>query len=116
MRNNKDPKVAADYERNSAAEYPKSKYKELDDAIRTQSEKKALESIEELRKTEKDAQIFQRFVKQRNGPLFQESMRLENQFRNSLTPEQKALYEQAKKDRQDRFKKFTLLWARRSKR
>ncbi len=116
MERNKDPKVRADYERIQRAVFPTSKYHDLDDALHSKDESKAMDAIKELRKTETDAQIYQRFVKASRGPLFHEAMKHENDFKKTLTSDERAIYDQALKDRTASFKRFTALWARRKSR
>lgn len=115
LKDNPDPKVKADYERNEQTQFSTSKYRSLDLALASGDDSTAQQAIDELRKTESDAKIFQRFVRGKMGPLFHESRKLETKFVKSLTADQQKLYEQAKKDRSDDFKRFQTLWARRAR-
>lgn len=120
LKNNKDPRVRADYERNAKATYPTSKYKEVDSRLGDGNDKAAMEALQALRQQEggneaADNRIFKRFQKASVGPVFHESWAHENAFKATLTPEQVKLYDAAKQEKQATFKKFQDLWARRAR-
>lgn len=118
---NKDPKVKADYERNQAATFPVTKYRALDRALQKKDEAGAIKAIADLKaEGQKNKDIMARmrpYVGQganvRVKPLFHESHKLEAQFRNSLTPEQRKEYRQALDERAATWREFLKAWRKR---
>lgn len=122
LANNPDPKVKADFERNEAATFPVSKYKDLDKALRSFNRDATLKAIQELRPLVKeDNDIYKRMepyinqdtLSEDTKPLFHESADLESKFRQSLDADGKALYRQALKERQAQYKFFLEVWPQR---
>jgi len=123
LADNKDPFIKADYERNEAATYPASKYKLIDQALLDNDKKALAEAIQEVRsQVRKDSDIVKRMrpytenlrtFEFRIKPLFQESHALENKFLETLTPEQRAVYDAALKDRQKKWRLFLEVWQQR---
>jgi hypothetical protein len=126
LADNKDQFVKADYERNQAATYPVSKYKLVDQALLDNDKKALAEAIQELRPlVRRDSDIVERMqpytenaktFQFRDKPLFQESHTLENKFLETLTPEQRAVYDAALKDRQKKWLIFLEVWRQRGPR
>lgn len=121
LANNKDPKVKSDYERNQAATFPVTKYRALDRALFKKDEAGAIKAIGELKaEGQKNKEILARmrpYVGQgantRVKPLFHQSHKLEAQFRNSLTPEQRQQYRQALDERAATWREFLKAWRKR---
>jgi len=92
-----------------------SPYRKLRVAIDYGNEKAAQKAIQDLRKDHTDAQIFQSMRQSLTHPFTGMKQSDEAKFRSSLEPVQAERYKEAQAERQERFKKFTALWARRGK-
>jgi hypothetical protein len=90
-----------------------SPYRKLRVAIDYGNEKAAQQAIQDLRKDHTDGQIFQSMRQSLTHPFTGMKQSDEAQFRKSLEPVQAERYKEAQTERQERFKKFTALWARR---
>jgi hypothetical protein len=109
-----DPKIVADLERSKNAVLPEGKYKALEDALSIGDEAAAREAITALRAektTNKEMKERMRPFSgegytRRRKPLVSHSREMEAKFRASLTPEQRAQYEEAVKDRQQMYQDF----------
>jgi len=124
LKNNPDPIIKQDYERNQAATYPLSKYRSLDAALDDHDPQSIAKAIEELRPlVRKDSDILKRMrpyigkdLNINRKPLFQESAKLERKFVQSLEPEQRLLYERAMKERHAQWLMFLDVWRQRGPR
>jgi len=124
LKNNPDPIIKQDYERNQAATYPLSKYRSLDAALDDHDPQSIAKAIEELRPlVRKDSDILKRMrpyigkdLNINRKPLFQESAKLERKFVQSLEPEQRLLYERAMKERHEQWLMFLQVWRQRGPR
>lgn len=108
---NPDPKVQADLKRKGDMSLATSKYAPLDTALADNDLDATKKAIADLVESgEKRKTIYQRMKPfNEDGsrrPLFHESRELEARFVRSLTPEQKQLYEEALRDRIERFRLF----------
>jgi hypothetical protein len=93
-----------------------SPYRKLRVALDYGNEKAAQQAIQDLRKDHTEAQIFQSMRQSLTHPFTGMKQSDEVKFRQSLEPVQAERYKEAQAERQDRFKKFTALWARRERR
>lgn len=105
-KNNKDPKIIEQYERERKETLPDSIYKPLRDALQKGDTEAAKEALLELRKTRPDSQIVETMTGHRpfTGTLHGETM-----FKRSLTPDQRKIYEAAVTERRrlaDEFRKL----------
>lgn len=121
LKSSTDPKIKADYERNQAATFPVSKYKALDAALADRNQPAAIRALADLKvQGQENREIMERmrpFVGQgansRVKPLFHQSRKMEAAFRNSLNPEQRALYRKAIDDRAANWREFLKAWRKR---
>jgi hypothetical protein len=116
--NNPDPKLKAEYERNSQLVVPVSAYQPLDEAIFKGDEAKAVKAIQDLIATGKNPkQIVDRMkpfagegTSIRERALFKGDTAA---FRNSLTEEQKGEYKKALDERKAAYQSFLKAWRNR---
>ena len=124
LKNNPDPIIKQDFERNQVATYPVSKYRSLDAALDDADAGEVMKAIQELRPlVRKDADIKERMrpyigegLSSRRKPLFHESEAVERKFVKSLNPEGRLLYERAVKERQKQWLMFLDVWRQRGPR
>ena len=111
MASNPDPKVRADYERAQTETFGESKYKGVLTALANKDADALKRAVSELQaKGTKVSDIKKRLApRTAEGSrklLFHESRKLETQFRNSLTPEQRQLYNAALREREEQWRFF----------
>jgi hypothetical protein len=112
MSTNEDPKIKASYEESQKMTFPVSRYKVLDAALDDRNEEHIKTAIKELIADglkREDILSRMRPVSMVTGfqkPLFHEKAIYEQRFVKSLTPDQKAIYDSAKKDRLEKWNLF----------
>lgn len=107
-KDNKDPKLVAEYERDQKTTHPDSDYKGLLDALRANELDKASEEYKKLLESKKPGDIQDHFRASRTRP-FSGSRNTERKFKLSLTEKQQELYQEAMKERKviyDRFREM----------
>jgi hypothetical protein len=120
LADNPDSKIRASFERNEAATFPLSQYRDLDKAIRHKDKEEILKAIDKLRQVADDEDILKRMTptigKDLNlapKPLFHESARTEQEFLHSLTDKQREEYDKAIDERLDDWHLFLDIWPQR---
>jgi len=120
LANNPDEFIKQDYERNAAATYPISKYHDLDRALQSGNKKQIAQAIEELRPLVKRDSVIRdrmqpwtenaRKMEINDKPLFQGSQAMEQKFLQTLTPEQREIYQKAQEERREKWLLFLDVW------
>lgn len=102
-KNNSNPKLVAEYERDQKTVNADSDYKPMREALDRGDLKQARDEYEKLLKTKKRDLITQTM---RDFRPFTGSLEAESKFKRSLDPEQQALYDRAKAERKALYRKF----------
>lgn len=79
------------------------------EALQQRDTKAAMAALQELRKTKKDPDIFKGFQQSRTR-AFTGSAEREGKFKATLTPQQRALYDSAKAEKERDYQAFLDLW------
>lgn len=117
MANNPDPQIKESYERAQSGNLPSSRYKVLDMALDDRKESEVKTAIQELIADKVDPKLIRqrmnpfsagktKFMPSTVKPLFHERMSIEKDFVESLTPEQKKVYDAAVADRRAKWEFF----------
>ncbi len=111
-----DPKIQAQVERSKQEAVAPSDYHELDLALEFSDYDKAVKAMEKLRITHTDKAILERMnPRTATGmlkPLFNDK-KVEKKFYESLPEDDKKVFDQAVKERRDRFDAFKSIWRER---
>lgn len=106
MEKSDNPRIKAAEKQHQQETLPDSAYKPLREALLKDDEKAAREALEELLKIRKYSEIAKAMHAMRP---FTGSLKVENQFRRSLTAEEKLQYEAARREQRDLYNKFRRL-------
>jgi len=91
---------------------PLSEYYELRQALSTGDDKKAFQELAKLRQSKSDAQILKSWRNSINHP-FTGSAAMEVKFRRSLSDEDRKLYQAARDEKREMYRRFITLWSQR---
>jgi len=129
LADNPDRKIRESFERNEAATWPLSQYRDMDHAIRNRDPELLGEAIKKVREVANDKDIVKRMFpvigrmfstdprsRRQPKPLFHESAETEHKFRESLTDKEREVYDQAVEDRKADYQFFLEVWRERGPR
>ena len=123
LADNPDRRIRESFNRNEAATFPISQYRDMDKFIRNKDREGMAEALQKVREVAKDEDILKRMLPvigtgldQQPKPLFHQSALAEAKFRQSLSPKQREAYQQAIEDRKKDFRLFLEIWRQRGPR